>query len=438
MVTLLDRARERVGTLLEQNLVQRIWRRDPSVWIRDPRTTGPSVEQSIRTRLGWLDAPAAMRSSLNDLRALGEAARRERIECVYLLGMGGSSLCAEVIRSVGGIHPGHPDIEVLDTTDSRTIGNAARRMDVERTLFIAASKSGTTVEVSSLERFFAERVAEGGSRSSVGSRFVAITDPGTPLEKLARRQGYRAVFLNPPDIGGRFSALTLFGLVPASLLGGEPATLLDAGETMAEGCRQQNHANPGLELGAVMAVAAAAGHDKLTLLLPHGLSALGLWIEQLIAAASRSAGQTSTETIAWSSRSPPRTRMWTNRCSTRWPRGIRSSACRRAAAVSARNSSGGSSRWPWPARSWGSTRSTNPTCRKRRTGRSSSSRRSRRASGSRARRPRRTGPWRFMRPSRRQDRRRRPSSDRSWTRRSPAITSRSCRTYRPTPPSTPH
>jgi glucose-6-phosphate isomerase len=291
MVTLLDRARERARTLLDRNLVQRIWEKDPAVWGSGGRPGDPAVAASIQNRLGWLDASAAMHAALPELAALAETVRSEKVERAFLLGMGGSSLCAEVLRHVLGVQSGHPDLEVLDTTDARTVDNAARRMDAGRTVFVAASKSGTTLEVSSLERFFAERVAEAGLRSSVGSRFIAVTDPGTPLENLARREGYRAAFLNPPDIGGRFSALSLFGLVPATLIGADPSVLLEAGKTMAEGCRQENLTNPGLELGALMSVAAEAGRDKLTLLLPDGLSALGLWIEQLIAESTGKEGK---------------------------------------------------------------------------------------------------------------------------------------------------
>jgi hypothetical protein len=196
--------------------------------------------------------------------------------------MGGSSLCAEVLRDAGGVRPGSPELHVLDTTDEQTIARAAAQMVPERTLFLVASKSGGTIEVTALERFFMERMREAGI-DEPGRHFVAITDPGTPLEQLARTEKYRHIFLNPADIGGRFSALSLFGLVPAALMGLDVGALLDAGAAMAEGCRQENVNNPGLALGAAMAVAAEEGRDKLTLLLPPSISTLGLWIEQLVA-----------------------------------------------------------------------------------------------------------------------------------------------------------
>jgi hypothetical protein len=183
-----------------------------------------------------------------------------------------------VIKAVHGVSRGFPDLVVLDTTDEQTLRRAASRMTPARTMFLVASKSGSTVEVASMERFFRE-----ASGANDGRGFIAITDPGTALETAARSRGYRDTFLNPPDIGGRFSALSLFGLVPTALIGGSARDLLKAGAAMAEGCRQENHANAGLTLGAFIGAAALAGRDKLTVVLPPSIHALGLWIEQLVA-----------------------------------------------------------------------------------------------------------------------------------------------------------
>jgi len=196
--------------------------------------------------------------------------------------MGGSSLCAEVLRSVFGTAPGYPDLVVLDTTDERTITQLAERLDPERASFVIASKSGSTVEVASMERFFWTHMLPLRGVST-GHHFIAITDPGTALEKLAHERGYREIFQNPPDIGGRFSALSLFGLVPAAMVGAPVDTLLSAAGAMAAGCHQHNHANAGLELGAFMGAAALEGRDKLTVALAPSLQSLGLWIEQLVA-----------------------------------------------------------------------------------------------------------------------------------------------------------
>jgi hypothetical protein len=265
--------------LLTNGTVSRIWARDVSAWGAAP---GTAAAASIASRLGWLDVGDTMPPHLDQVARMGEASARERVEAVYLLGMGGSSLCAEVLRSVSGVKDHHPDLLVLDTTDERTIAAAAARLNPERTWFIVASKSGGTVEVASLERFFWARMSAAlGVRA--GHHFMAITDPGTALETLARTRTYGEVFLNPPDIGGRFSALSLFGLVPAALIGADARTLLDAAAAMAAGCRQENHTNAGLELGAFIGAGALNGRDKLTVVLPPSLASLGLWIEQLVA-----------------------------------------------------------------------------------------------------------------------------------------------------------
>lgn len=272
-------ATELADRLLKDRTVSRIWARDISAWSAGP---GSADARSISTRLGWLDVATTMAPELERVARLAEAARQERVQAVYLLGMGGSSLCAEVLRAVYGVADGYPELFVLDTTDEETITAAAERMDPERTMFIVASKSGGTVEVASLERYFRARVS-GAVQSRPGRQFVAITDPGTALQQLATSNGYREVFLNPADIGGRFSALSLFGLVPAGLIGASPDDLLAAGDAMAQGCQQENHANAGLELGAFIGAASQGGRDKLTLALPPSLSSLGLWIEQLLA-----------------------------------------------------------------------------------------------------------------------------------------------------------
>src|SRR4051812_48156072 len=267
MPTRYQPALDLAARFLEQKLVTRIWDRDLAAW---GAQEGSADARSISTRLGWLDVPETMRPDLERLKALGEAARAERIESVYLLGMGGSSLCAEVLRSVLGVREGSPELYVLDTTDEQTISNAASRLTPERTWFLVSSKSGGTVEVASMERFFWHRIAEAlGDRA--GRQFIAITDPGTALKALAESRGYREVFVNPADIGGRFSALSLFGLVPTALIGAPAHDLLAAGAAMADGCRQENHANAGFELGAFIAAAALAGRDKLTVVLPPSL-----------------------------------------------------------------------------------------------------------------------------------------------------------------------
>ena len=210
---------------LREGLVSRIWNRDPQAW---NAASESADERSIKTRLGWLDVAQTMPPALSRVSALANEARAEGVEAAYLLGMGGSSLCAEVLRMVFGVAKGYPDLYVLDTTDEQTITNAAARLNPARTLFLVSSKSGGTVEVASLERFFWSRIAA-SEGDAAGRHFVAITDPGTALQRLAESKHYRDVFINPADIGGRFSALSLFGLVPCALIGADSSELLAAG-----------------------------------------------------------------------------------------------------------------------------------------------------------------------------------------------------------------
>lgn len=259
--------------------IGRIWRRDVSVW-----TAAPDAEigRAIANRLGWLDVPTGMQLELDRVEAFATEIMTDGIEIVYLLGMGGSSLCAEVMRAVYGVRDGHPELVVMDTTDELAITTALARLDPKKTLFLIASKSGGTIEPASMEKLFWAHVSKAVG-SAAGRQFAAITDPGTGLLQLAEARGYRRVFLNPPDIGGRFSALSLFGLVPGALIGAPVREMLTGGAEMAEGCRQENHLNPGLELGAFFGSAARTGRDKLTVVLPRSLHVLGLWIEQLVA-----------------------------------------------------------------------------------------------------------------------------------------------------------
>jgi glucose-6-phosphate isomerase len=195
--------------LLHDKVVEKIWQRDPGAWAA---AAGSADARSIETRLGWLDVGKTMSAKLEQVHQLRDKVKAERFERAYLLGMGGSSLCAEVMSSVFGVADGFPQLTVLDTTDELTVTTAAGRLDPARTLFIVSSKSGSTVEVASLERFFWARMTA-AIGADAGRHFIAITDPETSLQKLAEGRGYRHVFINPADIGGRFSALSLFGLV---------------------------------------------------------------------------------------------------------------------------------------------------------------------------------------------------------------------------------
>ncbi len=273
--------------LIHDRVASRIWHRDPSVF---RAADDPTVRAAVLNRLGWLDAPVTMRAALGSIDAVVAGARRDGLTHTCLLGMGGSSLCAEVLRHTGAA-PGEADrFLVLDTTDERAVRAAAATLDPRHTLFLVASKSGTTIEVIALEAFFRDWVTQ-RLGDAAGRHFIAITDPDTALVTHAATHGYRHTFANPADIGGRFSALSLFGLVPAALLGLTPAALLDAAGTMAAACRSDDEDNPGLALGAFMADHARLGRDKLTILLPPPLATLGLWIEQLVAESTGKLGR---------------------------------------------------------------------------------------------------------------------------------------------------
>jgi glucose-6-phosphate isomerase len=202
---------------------------------------------------------------------------------VVLLGMGGSSLAPEVLRAVIGASPGSPALHMLDSTDPAAVLSV--RSDPRHTLFLLASKSGTTIEPNSLAAYFRSRLEEAGV-AHWGDHFVAITDEGTALAERARSERFRDVFINPTDIGGRYSALSFFGMVPAALMGQDVAALVNWGlEMLADASSESADAllNPAVSLGLLMGAASREGHDKLTLVLPHSLEPFGLWVEQLVA-----------------------------------------------------------------------------------------------------------------------------------------------------------
>jgi glucose-6-phosphate isomerase len=274
-----DAGSRTVDDLVQRDVVARIWRRDVTVWGAD---ADDEVGLAIANRLGWLDLPTSMRKHADRVEAFASGVRSAGSTRVYLLGMGGSSLCAEVMRSVFGERDGYPRLVVMDTTDEAAITGVLSALDPKRTLFLVSSKSGGTIEPASMEKLYWAHMSK-TLGAEAGRHFVAVTDPGTALARLAEERGYREAFINPADIGGRFSALSLFGLVPGALIGVPVDALLSAGADMADGCHQENHHNAGLELGAFYGTAALSGRDKLTVILPKALHALGLWIEQLVA-----------------------------------------------------------------------------------------------------------------------------------------------------------
>ena len=262
-----------------QSFSRRLWDKDPSLWNQDPDGT-----KVIQNRLGWLNIIETMIQHTDEISQFADEIRADGFNHAVLMGMGGSSLNTELSRLTFGVKPGYPDLIILDSTVPASVLEVERRIDLSKTLFIVATKSGTTVETLSEYQYFYHK-AQSACGDSAGNNFIAITDPETPLTQEARDKNFRRVFLNPADIGGRYSALSYFGLVPASIIGVDIARLLDSAAEMAEKCEPavdpQN--NPGLILGAVMAECAKQGKDKLTLILTPEISSLGYWIEQLVA-----------------------------------------------------------------------------------------------------------------------------------------------------------
>jgi transaldolase/glucose-6-phosphate isomerase len=253
-------------------------RRDAATWSRQP-----DVQRLIANRLGWLTSPAVMAEALPRLEAFASSIRRDGFTDVLLLGMGGSSLAPEVLRAVLGVQPGWPRFHMLDSTDPAAVRAAATTP--KDTLYLLSSKSGTTIEPNVLAAHFRQGLEDAGV-SKWADHFVAITDAGTALAARAQAEGFRDVFINPSDIGGRYSALSFFGLVPAALMGLDVAAIVGWGLAMIAACEAgpgDVTTSPGAGLGLAMGTAARAGRDKLTFLLPPELEAFGLWLEQLIA-----------------------------------------------------------------------------------------------------------------------------------------------------------
>ena len=253
-----------------------LWSREIDIWSPDPAT-----RQLVTNRLGWLQALDFVTPQIPRLRACADSVKRDGFTDIVLLGMGGSSLAPEVLRQVCGPSPTSPRFHVLDSVDPDAVRPAMAR--ARTTLFILASKSGSTIEPNALAAEAKRRlIAEG--HVAWGTRFIAITDQDTALHQRAVADGFRDLFVNPTDIGGRYSALSLFGMVPAALMGLDIEALLAGARAMEARCRiDRARDNPGLALGALMGAGALTGRDKLTLRLPARVQSLGLWIEQLVA-----------------------------------------------------------------------------------------------------------------------------------------------------------
>jgi glucose-6-phosphate isomerase len=270
-----------VAKLQAEDAPRRVWSRDDTFWV-------PGTEPG--KWMGWLSVPEKMLEGADRFEALAQGGRE--YSDVVQLGMGGSSLCPDVFRNTFGHVPGYPQLHVLDTTDPATILALREQVDIARTLFIVASKSGGTTETLSHMAYFWEEVRKTGTQNP-GHQFAAITDPGSPLERVAAERDFRWTFLNPTDIGGRYSALSYFGLVPGALMGIDVRELLERAQEMASSCDATVpvEQNPGIWLGAVMGALANRGRNKVTLLMSPRVATFGYWLEQLLAESTGKQGK---------------------------------------------------------------------------------------------------------------------------------------------------
>lgn len=271
----------------DHKIMNRIWAHDHTVWKDDPADIG--------NRLGWLHSPDVMKDAIPEISALVEEVRAAGFTHALLLGMGGSSLAPEMFRFTFGVKEGYLDLAVLDSTDPGAVLEYANGLDLAKSLFIVSTKSGGTVETTSFMKYFYNQVSDVVGPEKTGDHFIAITDPGSSLEITAKALNFRKIFLNDPNIGGRYSALSFFGLVPAALIGMDIDSLLENAAIMicnSEGCNcPVSGDNAGAWLGAIIGELAKVGRDKLTLITSPAISHFGAWVEQLIAESTGKEGK---------------------------------------------------------------------------------------------------------------------------------------------------
>ena len=273
--------------LQAKDFARRMWAKDPALWHE-----APAHQTIIRNALGWLSLSEQQISHVSRLQAFADEIRNSGFAHLLLLGMGGSSLCPEVFRMIFGAIQDYPELHVLDSTVPSQVRSFEGRVDLEQTLCIVASKSGSTTEPLVFQKYFFERMRQiKGDRA--GENFVAITDPGSQLESLARELRFRAIFPGMPDVGGRYSALSNFGMVPAAAMGVNVEVLLHRAEDMRQRCDSSVPVagNPGMTLGAVLATLAKAGRDKVTFIASPAVRDLGAWLEQLVAESTGKEGK---------------------------------------------------------------------------------------------------------------------------------------------------
>lgn len=274
-----------LAELDQKDIVARMWRGDHTVWKDDPT--------EISNRLGWLNVTDVTSANLETLNGLADAVKSDGIKHVVLLGMGGSSLGPEVLRQVLGSASGYPELIVLDSTVPARVQSVTDAIDPEKTVFIVSSKSGSTIEPNVFYKHFWALVEDAVGKDDAGSHFIAVTDPGSNLDKLGGEQGFRHVFGNPTELGGRYSVMSYFGMAPAALIGADVPKLIERADSARAKCSPNVSTvdNPGAWLGAVMGTLAKDGRDKLTLVTSPSVEGFGLWIEQLIAESTGKEGK---------------------------------------------------------------------------------------------------------------------------------------------------
>ncbi len=262
--------RAEIQKTIEEKRVQRIWERDPSVW------TGTDEDKW----LGWLEIVGEELQNLEIYRELRQDVETAGFKDVVLLGMGGSSLCPEVLALTFG----KANFHILDSTVPAQVITLESKLDLAKTLFIVASKSGTTLEPNCFKQYFFDRVSKAVGKENAGKQFIAVTDPGSKMQKVAEEDGFRKIMFGKPEIGGRYSALSAFGLTAAAVMGLDVEKLLNAAGSMARSCKATNAGeNPGAILGTILGVCHREGRDKLTIFTPPEYYDLGAWLEQLVA-----------------------------------------------------------------------------------------------------------------------------------------------------------
>jgi transaldolase/glucose-6-phosphate isomerase len=265
------------------NKVARLWQKDASLW--------SGTDES--NWLGWLTITEEQLSRIDALKQIAGEVKKARFKHALLLGMGGSSLCPEVLRLTFGKIKGFPELHVLDSTDPAQIKAIEAKVDLKSSICIVSSKSGSTLEPNIYKQYFFERVKAKVGEKEVGNRFIAITDPGSKMQQVAEADKFRKIFMGVPSIGGRYSAISNFGMVPAAIMGLDVAKFLKNTDEMVKACGAFSAAdsNPGVLLGTILGVAANHGRDKITIIASPGISDLGAWLEQLIAESTGKIGK---------------------------------------------------------------------------------------------------------------------------------------------------